>query len=557
MYCFICRFELCESDRRVETNSTYQTLNELIGTVHAECQQLNDDLCSEWSALSVASSNESPDELSVKLGDQLIRAGDVLNRKQAIIQQLQQHIDSINEQYVNSIAAQSIDINSAIGIVDNGYDDIMKQIVSELDQCESTYNQDRNQLINNHNSQLSVLYDKRRSLELLIHTSVQKCEQQYSDSLDVIRQNDCNDYSELKQELESNIELFQIQLESMKSIYALNSDKLLYNYTILQQKDVDNKQLLDTTRAKLRKLKDMLNLYTQKYQLLYNTFKQENVTLSTDYTRLINTYKHLQNKFIYFQSNSNIRYNDVWQHSAQENLQLIKKLFQADQIVTTKILNNQYTVPVPDMLNTDSEAYNIDDITIDSLTTNINTIQQLTLNDNNNSESIKSDQHSARTRTANKSCTADQQRHVIDTLIDHASYLLPASTTQLQSVNPNNEQSKLLAADEVLSCIGVHDVDDYNTLMSMFINDSGELCPLSHTTVSSIVQEFLRSNTSAHSQTSTHLQNTRANNEKQQKQNKRIQQFWTDLRDVIETKTNELWPVLEERLIKYNNVCTI
>ncbi len=74
--------------------------------------------------------------------------------------------------------------------------------------------------------------------------------------LDKQQATDAEQYSKLKIRLETDIQVLQQQLQHMQATYLLNTEKLEYNFRVLNEKDEENRATQMQQKRKLAKLKE-------------------------------------------------------------------------------------------------------------------------------------------------------------------------------------------------------------------------------------------------------------------------------------------------------------
>lgn len=52
---------------------------------------------------------------------------------------------------------------------------------------------------------------------------------------------DTEEYNKIKIQLETEIQYLEQQLEQIRALYQLNTEKLEYNYRVLNERDIENR----------------------------------------------------------------------------------------------------------------------------------------------------------------------------------------------------------------------------------------------------------------------------------------------------------------------------
>jgi len=72
----------------------------------------------------------------------------------------------------------------------------------------------------------------------------QKQSQDYMDEISKMLIKDSEEYHKLKITLEKDIQTLEQQLQEMRATYQLNKEKLDYNYRVLSEQDMENRNTL-------------------------------------------------------------------------------------------------------------------------------------------------------------------------------------------------------------------------------------------------------------------------------------------------------------------------
>lgn len=110
-----------------------------------------------------------------------------------------------------------------------------------------------------HNKKWEELYKKREQEEE--SNSENKFEQleKFQNELNKLRWNFQEKYREAKIKLENDAENLQLELENIKALALLNSEKLDYNYQILKKREDENVIIKSQQKRRINKLQDIIN----------------------------------------------------------------------------------------------------------------------------------------------------------------------------------------------------------------------------------------------------------------------------------------------------------
>lgn len=142
---------------------------------------------------------------------------------------------------------------------------------------------------------------RRQQLEVRFLEQRQARADEDSRQLDTQRVQDAEDYAILKIRLETEIQTLEQDLEEMRATYQLNSEKLDYNYRVLQERDQENTLTIQQQKRKIARLQDVLSTLKGRYAKEDRKFKADNAELTDEFKRLTEQFKELQSKFVHFE----------------------------------------------------------------------------------------------------------------------------------------------------------------------------------------------------------------------------------------------------------------
>ncbi len=166
---------------------------------------------------------------------------------------------------------------------------------------------------------------------------------------------DAEEYTELKIKLETEIQIREQYLQEMKAIYQLNNEKLKHNFELLGERDFEHLQLIQGQKKKINRLQDLLSTLKGKYAKTDKIYRQKNMELTDEYRRITEQYKDLQIKFKHFQEMDQKKYMEIWEMNQERIHAQVKRLLQADKVITEQQLGWNWFPP-----NRDAELFELD-----------------------------------------------------------------------------------------------------------------------------------------------------------------------------------------------------
>lgn len=151
--------------------------------------------------------------------------------------------------------------------------------------------------------------------------------------LDEIRERGSEEYSIMRNKLESDVMTHEQQLQQMKAVYQLNQEKLQYNHEILRNREEENNIIKAQQKRRITKLQDNSNVQRQKLVKQEQQFKNESAQLSDDYDRIVQQTKELETKMKHFENSDSKRFHEVWKMNFNTVKQLAAECLCADRII--------------------------------------------------------------------------------------------------------------------------------------------------------------------------------------------------------------------------------
>lgn len=178
-----------------------------------------------------------------------------------------------------------------------------------------------------------------------------------SRALDRQRTQDAEDYAILKIRLETEIQTLEQDLEEMRATYQLNSEKLDYNYRVLQERDQENGLTIQQQKRKLARLQDLLSGLKGRHAREDAKFRADNAELTDDFKRLTEQFKELQSKFVHFEQSDSRRYRALWNMNEAEVTALMRSVLQADKLLHEQQLGLHWYPPSDAIFSDASEQH--------------------------------------------------------------------------------------------------------------------------------------------------------------------------------------------------------
>ncbi|XP_062979855.1 dynein regulatory complex protein 1 [Elgaria multicarinata webbii] len=331
-----------ETQRRSEEEElTRQRIEKLENEAKAN-QDKFDEITSKWTA---AKEKTVPQELWEGLNQQQLLCATLIEEKNKLISELQQELKSKDDQYVKDLRKQTEDINLLLERMEEQIRNVMKNYRRELLQIEKAFELERRELITSNKKKWEQGMQTLNRQELDFMLARLKKVEEYEQELNQLRVQDAEEYNVIKIKLELDVQVLEQQLQQMKAIYQLNQEKLEYNFQVLKKRDEENTIIKSQQKRKLNRLHDVLNNLRLKLAKQIKQYREENLTLTADYKRIVEQYKDLQRTMRHFAIVDAEHFLDVWLMNEEEAKALIRKALDADHIIHAQQLGLPWVEP--------------------------------------------------------------------------------------------------------------------------------------------------------------------------------------------------------------------
>lgn len=431
------------------------------------------------------------------------------------------------------------------------YIELQREYEVEFARIEDAFLAEREERLKRNKDELDGLFKARKDSELKYLEDRQNRTKAFMKEMDDIRRQDDEAYTQLKIDLENKIQELEQQLEEMRSTYQLNTEKLEYNYRVLNEREMENTATLLQQKKKESKLKETLNSLIQKYNETDAKLKAENQKLSDEFLQMTKAYNDLQKKTKHFLSSDNQIYQQVWAMHHEAICKTMEKAMSAYTVVAEQQMGLKWEAPSMETL-------------LDGLVENPEEIErqqqllQQQLEDGKETE----EERDNRIRIA-------KVEYVFSLLYKECPFLIEQSVVEEIQAFKSEDQNYLLNA-MMRKSLNINNKEDEELLVSFFFDSETAATEIEDDKEESIDMEKLGFNVPLDKlvEVTKKFLETKAKKDKQagsvkhgmttalnqlvQKKEELI--LWERFRDILPPKVNRVWIAMEKALEKYNGI---
>mmetsp|Transcript_25965 Transcript_25965/g.49353 ORF Transcript_25965/g.49353 Transcript_25965/m.49353 type:complete len:664 (-) Transcript_25965:177-2168(-) len=527
-----------ENKRRIEEEARRQ---ELRGKLLAEAEhsaRRNATVAMRWADLF---SIEVPQELYEEIERQRMACDKITSSKDRLIAEIKNELKSKDDEYVKALKRQAEDVELLLMYMGNQFRELRDALLEEMEEIEQSFLQERRELLDGHKGEMSMLFDKRSLMEQQYMEAMQEKAGEYHALLEAQRVQDAEEYNILKIRLETDIQNLEQHLEAMRATYQLNTEKLEYNYRVLEERDHENQSTISQQKRKIARLRDILSSLKGKYRESDKKYQDDNMKLTEEYKRITEQFKDLQGKYRHFEAADVKRYKEVWEMKEQEVADKVRKVLQADKVIHDQQLGVKWNPPSEEVFASPwapgasgADAANHDD--------------GEEMNEEENAEAQLQER-----------LEDPRFQKLQELLCDEAGFLVDNKVQRLLSTVPK-EQGEMMKVHNIMKVLGVVDGQTFDSLVSAISSDGAVAADavkvaLVHPNdvvvrLKAFVEQEQRTLASQGGKalrlaTATQRMELRRRAEKDK-------EFWERMAKVISDKGHRVWMHLEKELLKYN-----
>ncbi|KAM4600969.1 dynein regulatory complex protein 1 [Polymixia lowei] len=483
-----------ESQRRTEIEEAHRIKVEKLEDEAKSSLEKFEKLTSRWTT---AKLKVIPQELQDILNSQQKLCALLLEDKDKLITELQQELKAQDDRYVKDLKRQAEEVDLMIERMEDQIKTLMKTYREELDQIENAYERERKVLLTGNRKKWEQHMKERRDKELENLTQRMKKVEEHEALLQELRLGDAEEYNTIKNKLDTDVQILELQLQEMKATHQLNQEKLEYNFHVLKKRDEENTVIKSQQKRKITRLQDVLNNLKVKCANQDKQSKEETHTLSEDYKRAMQHYKDVQMKMRHFAAIDAKKFEEVWLMNEAEVKQLVERALAIDRLIHEQQLGLAWERPC--MAFTERSG------PIRSQKRAQRTVRQAasqlirpqrasrpSLGATDTSVRPKSGAESAATEVSREGAavqresaseaeteerTAEEKgkvsvntmKKLLELLCDEAGFLIESKLRKLLSPLEKDEQS-LMKLDSIFSAMGIENEEDVYKLAEFFFN---------------------------------------------------------------------------------------
>lgn len=279
-----------------------------------------------------------PLDIDASMKEQKLKCDELLEQKNRLVDELKEDLRKMDKAYYQDLATQDRDIKELSDRIEKQITIMQRAYERQLFLIEEAINIERETMIDHNNKRWEALY-KQRDKEEIAHMDY-KYEQieDNKQKMEAIMWDHHEKYRAAKIELESLIQELQKELEKLKAVCIINSEKIGYNYQVLKKREEENVFVRSQQKRKLNKMSDVANGLRAKIRKAAEDGAAEEIRADAEITKLMEMMDDLEKKSKHFSHVNDYKFHQVWRMSAAQCLDLVKELREAEVAVHAHVL---------------------------------------------------------------------------------------------------------------------------------------------------------------------------------------------------------------------------
>ncbi|XP_060522355.1 dynein regulatory complex protein 1 isoform X2 [Cylas formicarius] len=308
----------------------------------AKAQTMFNDISKKWG---VIQKYNDPLRIHEDIMRQKENCDLLIRQKDGIIAMLIAELKAADNNFTKDQKKQIEDIDILTRRVEKQITFMRQAYRQELEAIETVILVERKILIEAADKKWQELYKKRQDQEIL--NSEIKFEQldDYYQRMDKLRIDFQERFREIKIKLENDIDALQRELERIKALTLLNSEKLEYNYQILKKREDENIIIKSQQKRRMNKLQDIikgLRDEINEYEVASaNTIKK----ISDNIKRLHKNILEVETKADHFARVNDEKFHMVWEMNKKSVQSILRQILDTDKILYEQQLGMEWDPP--------------------------------------------------------------------------------------------------------------------------------------------------------------------------------------------------------------------
>lgn len=319
-----------EVDRRMFEVSQKRKMKTKLEGENIESMAKFADIKARWTELNEI--NE-PMLLWNKIEGQKKRIAGIMARKDQMIADCQAEIDRMNAKYEMDRQRQASDLCCLVERVDNQVEMLKESYKHHLEILRNTVEDERQMFSHtaaekwrSYFNALNMNFDEKSKL-------VRVREQFYSEQIQVLQDSQDELTKQTRVRLEKECMRLELELRQTRDNVLMNSEKLDYNYQVLQRRNDENNVITNQQKRRVARLYEVVARTRRNFKQISSNGRRTIKKLTDEIHLLHGSISDMQAKARHTRTINRDKFNRVWNINYNEITNLLERIFEIDRVL--------------------------------------------------------------------------------------------------------------------------------------------------------------------------------------------------------------------------------
>ncbi|XP_033171553.1 dynein regulatory complex protein 1 homolog [Drosophila mauritiana] len=337
-----------ELNRRIFEGAQKNQINVKLQRESVETMARFENIKARWTELE--ETNE-PMLLWDQIEEQKKRIAEIMARKDEMISACQAEVDRMNAKYEFDRERQAQDLCCLVERVDHQVETLKEAYKEHIQMLRQTIEEERQIFADNAVEKWRTFFDAMNANFDEKANLVRAREQFYARQTQQINESQEELTKSTRIRLEKECERLELELRRTRDNVLMNSEKLDYNYQVLQKRNEENVIINNQQKRRVARLHEAIGRTRRGLKNLYNTGKRNIARLSSDIYKLHSNINDMESKAHQARLNNREKFDRIWEINYKELNLLVDRVYHIDRIIHEQQLAMPWSSPVPPIPN--------------------------------------------------------------------------------------------------------------------------------------------------------------------------------------------------------------
>ncbi|KAH8305545.1 hypothetical protein KR059_000353 [Drosophila kikkawai] len=306
------------------------------------------DVKSRWTELEEYT---EPMVLWDQIEEQKRNVAEIMAHKDEMIAACQKEVDRMNAKYDFDRQAQAQDLACLVERVEHQVETLKQAYKQHLEMLSNTIEEER-QIFAMGAEEKWRSYFNAMNMNLVEKTNfVRARELFYAAQTQQINESQEELTKSTRIRLEKECERLELELRRARDYALMNSEKLDYNYQVLQKRNEENVVINNQQKRRVARLHEIIARTRQSLKNLIESGQRNISKLSMEIYKLHAHINDMESKALHARLNNRDKFDRIWEINYKELNLLVDRVYHIDRIIHEQQLFLPWTCPVPPIPN--------------------------------------------------------------------------------------------------------------------------------------------------------------------------------------------------------------